>query len=309
MTRDVLRYTGGDLDRADALRKKPEWVTEQLVRPDALVVAMWRDQHLLGAGGDPLLRDATHLLDTASERVLLGLREGAPVFAVDLSSLEQHQLDLPLASMRDIAASLAARDSAVLGYARGMLHWHRQHHFCGYCGHATESRNGGHVRVCLREACVREWYPAMSPAVIMLVERPASADAPRRCLLARHGRLPQGVWSTLAGFVEPGESLEETVTREVFEESGVHVTAATYQASQPWPFPASLMLAFRAVAASDEITIDADELDEARWFTADEVRQFADWHDTDAEYRLPRRDSVARMLIDEWVGEGESLSS
>lgn len=266
---------------------------------------MWRDQHLLAANGDPLLRDARHLLDAASELVLLGLREQAPVFAVDLSPRDEQQLDAHLGNMRDIAASLPARDSAVLGYARGMLHWHRNHHFCGYCGHATESRNGGHVRVCLREGCGREWYPAMSPAVIMLVERPASADAPRRCLLARHGRLPRGVWSTLAGFVEPGESLEETVAREVFEESGVRVIEATYQASQPWPFPASLMLAFRAVAATDEIVIDADELDEARWFTADEVRQFADWHDTNAEYRLPRRDSVARMLVDEWVTEAE----
>ena len=304
MTRETLRYTGGDLDRADALRKRPDWVAEQLARTDALVVAIWRDQHLLAANGDPLLGGARELLETASERVLLGLRDGAPVFAVDISALDEPSWRV--AQIRDIAASLPARDAAVLGYARGMLHWHRNHHFCGYCGHATESRNGGHVRVCLRESCGREWYPAMSPAVIMLVERPATADRERTCLLARHGRLPRGVWSTLAGFVEPGESLEETVAREVFEEAGVRVASATYQASQPWPFPSSLMLAFRAVASSDEIVIDADELDEARWFTAAEVRKFADWHDVDAEYRLPRKDSVARMLVDEWVA---SLSS
>jgi NAD+ diphosphatase len=133
----------------------------------------------------------------------------------------------------------------------------------------------------------------------MLVTTPP--DAPPRCVLARHGGLPAGMYSTLAGFVEPGESLEETVAREVAEEVGLQVSAIAYAASQPWPFPASLMVGFHAQADEQPLRIDADELDDARWFSLDEVRAFGDVGDPGTTPRLPRRDSVARYLVDSWL--------
>jgi NAD+ diphosphatase len=121
--------------------------------------------------------------------------------------------------------------------------------------------------------------------------------------MGRHGRLPRGVYSILAGFVEPGESLEEAVAREVWEETGVRVRDVRYQASQPWPFPYSMMIGFRATADSDDIVLDSDELDDARWFTASDISAFGEWDDETAEFRRPRRDSIARALLDEWIVE------
>ncbi|MCU1347869.1 MAG: hydrolase [Acidobacteria bacterium] len=297
---DSIRYTGGDLDRADALRKDPEWIAARLAEPATRFVLMWRDRNFATPYVD-------RPVDAATEQVFLGLRDGAAVFASDLSQLDEADAlaavgDGSFRDLRELAATLEARDASVLAYARGMLHWHRNHRFCGRCGSPTGSRRGGHMRVCLDPDCGREHFPLISPAVIMLVSRRGD-DGTRYCLLGRHARLPRGVWSTLAGFVELGESFEETVAREVFEESGIRVAQSRYVASQPWPFPASLMVAFRAEASSSEITIDAEELEEARWFTADEVRRFGDWYDESAEYRLPRRDSIARFLVDSWLTE------
>jgi len=296
----AIRYTGGDLDRADALRKQPEWVAARLAEPGTLFVPMWRDRNFA-------MPFADRPVGAAAEQVFLGLRDGRAIFAADLSHLEEAEAlaaagDGNLRDLRELAAGLEARDAALLAYARGILHWHRNHRFCGRCGSPAESRRGGHMRVCLDPACGREHFPLISPAVIMLVERRGD-DGTRYCLLGRHGRLPRGVWSTLAGFVELGESFEETVAREVLEEAGVRVARSRYVGSQPWPFPASLMVGFRAEASSSEITIDPEELDEARWFTAAEVRRFGGWYDQEAEYRLPRRDSIASFLVQSWLEE------
>lgn len=293
----TIRYTGGDLDRADALRKDPEWIAAQLADPSARFIPMWRDRTFAVPFVDRAPADA-------SLHVFLGLRDSAPIFASELSHLEEADVAATV-DLRELAVALDAQDAAVLAYARGMLLWHRNHGFCGRCGSPAESRRGGHMRLCTNEACAREHFPLISPAVIMLVERRGD-DGTRYCLLARHGRLAAGVWSTLAGFVELGESMEETVVREVFEEAGVRVAKTRYMGSQPWPFPASLMVGFRAEASSSEITIDAEELEDARWFRAAEVRAFGDYYDGGAPYRLPRRDSIARFLVDSWLDEGSS---
>jgi NAD+ diphosphatase len=148
-----------------------------------------------------------------------------------------------------------------------------------------------------------ESFPRTDPVVIMLVTSAPGEGRPERCLLGRHGRLPRGAYSLLAGFVEPGESLEEAVAREVAEETGVEVTDVRYQGSQPWPFPYSMMMGFRATARRDDIAVDTDELEDARWFTAAEVAGFGEWEDEAAEHRLPRRDSIARALLDAWLRE------
>jgi len=196
------------------------------------------------------------------------------------------------ADLRSIGPALARREGALLAYARGLSHWHNRHGFCGVCGAATTTSAGGHVRVCTSEPCKAEHFPRTDPAVIMLVTH---GD---RCLLPRSTRWPTiPMHSTLAGFVEPGESLEDAVAREVKEEVGVDVVDVRYHSSQPWPFPASIMLGFTAEARDTTITLDDEEIVSANWFDRDFLRRE---HHPD-EFRLPRADSIARRLIQDWV--------
>ena len=155
-------------------------------------------------------------------------------------------------------------EAALLAYARGLMYWHRRHRFCGVCGAATDSRGGGHVRRCRNADEPHEHFPRTDPAVIMLVTHDDLEGRGPAALLGRQSRWPDGMYSTLAGFVEPGESLEEAVAREVREETGVAVADVRYQASQPWPFPSSLMLGFRARAVTTGIDVDQRELQDAR---------------------------------------------
>ena len=247
------------------------------------------------------------LLEDFEQLVFLGRDDRGPLFALDVS---QHQPDLiePLVGdndfidLRACGWLLDAEQAAQLAYARGLVYWNRHHRFCGTCGAPTRSENGGHQRRCGNAACGRIQFPRTDPAVIMLVED-LSDPAHPRCLLARNSRFPNRMMSTLAGFVDPLESLEETVRREVFEECGIHVGRVDYQASQPWPFPSSIMLGFRAQALSTEINIDGIEIEEAYWFEAEQLAGFGEWGDGSDNFCLPRRDSIARYLVNSWVGE------
>lgn len=298
-----------------------------LAHPRALVLPVWRDRSLVrqlaGEGvaraGRCELRALRELIRPgvwqvhepgAMEWVFLGLEGEVPVFAVDLSALEEeHALAVSrtpggaFMDLRRVGGGAPMDDAALMAYARGMMTWHRRQRFCGSCGAPTRGAQGGHVRLCTDPSCGVQAFPRTDPAVIMLVERPAQDGEPARCLLARHARLPRGAHSTLAGFVEPGESLEEAVAREVMEETSVRVDGVSYRGSQPWPFPASLMVGFRARASSTAIRVDAEELEDACWFTAAELAGFGEWDDDGAEYRLPRRDSIARALVNDWVEE------
>ncbi len=193
--------------------------------------------------------------------------------------------------MRRVGPLLPRHEGALLAYARGIAYWHERHRFCGVCGAPTQSAEGGHVRRCTGPACGTTHFPRTDPAVIMLVH-----DG-ERCLLGRKPGWPAGMHSTLAGFVEPGESLEEAVAREVFEEAGIRVDDVTYHSSQPWPFPASLMLGFHARARTLEITVDPEELEHAAWFE----RSFLLARQDDDTLRLPRRDFIARRLVEDWL--------
>ncbi|HEV7517939.1 MAG TPA: NAD(+) diphosphatase, partial [Thermoanaerobaculia bacterium] len=223
---------------------------------------------------------------------LLGLSAGVAHFALDLSRHEEdevrRQLAGDLVELRTIGALLDRDDAALLAYARGLLHWHSRHGFCGVCGGATVSRSGGHVRQCLR--CPAEHFPRTDPAVIMLVTH---GDT---CLLGHQRAWPERMYSTLAGFVEPGESLEEAVAREVREEAGIEVGAVEYHSSQPWPFPASIMLGFLARAVTTEIHRHDEELADARWFHRDELAD-----PVNRPVQLPNPASIARRLIEDWL--------
>ena len=176
-------------------------------------------------------------------------------------------------------------------FARGITHWHSRHRFCGVCGYKTVPEEVI-TRRCTNPTCATTHFPRTDPAVIMLVH-----DGNERCLLGRQAAWPQGMHSTLAGFVEPGESLEEAVAREVFEETHVTLSRVTYHSSQPWPFPASLMLGFHAEAKTTDIIVDTSELEAARWYEKSWLLQ----HEDDEAFRLPRKDSIARRLLEDWL--------
>jgi NAD+ diphosphatase len=283
------------------------WIAERLADAATLLVPMWRDRSFIEReSANVFVSHSPTLVDRAAHFVFLGLRSDVAVFAVDLSDHAEDEaaslVGRELIDLRAAVAEVDAPSASLLAYARALMHWHRTHRFCGRCGAPTEVRRGGHQRTCTNGECGLDAFPVTSPAVIMLVERRVGDE--RYCLLARHSRLVPGMYSTLAGFVEPGESLEEAVARETFEETGVRVGAVTYQGSQPWPFPSSIMLGFRAEALSSEIVLDREELEEGRWFSAAEVREFGEWGDADAARKVPRRDSIARFLIDSWLAEG-----
>lgn len=304
----ALPYAGLRLQRTTSLRAFDDWAQRCTDDARLTLLPVWRGRNLVVDTDTPRprLRSAPDLHRHADELVLLGVDDETPVVAADLSSLSEERArelagEARFMDLRRLGPALDRQEAALLSYARGMVHWHQTHRHCGRCGTATLSRRGGMQRSCPNTDCAASVFPRIDPAIIVLVDDGGlHADGVPRCLLGRAPGWPKGVYSTLAGFVEPGESLEEAVAREVREESDVQVEQVTYLASQPWPFPSSLMLGFHARARSLAITRHDQELEDARWFTADELRQAGSWGD-DAELCLPRRDSIARHLIEQWL--------
>jgi NAD+ diphosphatase len=321
-------YAAPGFERAGLRRRDADWLRAQAIDSRAQFVPVWRNQNLVLdiAGAEPcatlLGPDHAALIlggfgdaeaHLAHGRVVfLGLIAERAHFALDLSGIEA-PLDvlrdpalaasgmlaggiaaegLRFADLRQLAGRLPHHEGALLAFARAMLFWHSRHRFCGVCGSPTLSEEAGHMRRCTDPACKAMHFPRTDPAVIMLVQ---DGD---RCLLGRQRIWPQGMHSTLAGFVEPGESLEEAVAREIFEESGIVVDDVTYHSSQPWPFPSSLMLGFTARARTTEIKVDHVELESARWFDRDWLLA----HRDDDNFRMPGKISIARRLIDDWLG-------
>jgi NAD+ diphosphatase len=299
-----LTYSGGFLDRASDRRSDPDWVAMLLEAPRTRLIPIWRDCCLVS--GDPpapvmsLDGGRRHPARELSTPLFLGLDGDAALFAVDLSPLEEERaVEIAgaerVGDLRAFAGIVGAAESAILAYARGLVYWNHHQQFCGTCGAATLSRHGGHLRVCSDEPCARLHFPRIEPAVITLVE---SAGPPQRCLLARHHGSAPDSFALIAGFVEIGESLEDAVRREVAEETGIKVVTVDYVASQAWPFPAGLMVGFRATAASESIAADGQEIVEARWFTRADLAQRA------ASGRpLGRKDSIDRLLLQSWLGQ------
>jgi NAD+ diphosphatase len=294
-------FAAGSLDRQSSRRLDRDFLSRLLASPGARVTLVWRTQSLVRVGDLPSaaqIAPADAPLTYASggaERplVFLGARDDRAYFALDVSDLDDPLAALPpghgleFQDLRQAGAIVEPDDGALLAYARAMMTWHQRHAFCGACGAPTEVHQGGHLRRCSRAECAAEIFPRTDPAVIMLV---CDGDW---CLLGRQARWPPRVFSALAGFVEPGESLEDAVRREVMEEAGVAITACEYHSSQPWPFPSSIMLGFWATARRGEVAVDGSELEEARWLHRDQVLA--------QEVRLPPKLSIARRLIDDWL--------
>ncbi len=299
-------YAEVPLDRVDQRRADTAYIESLVSDPACVIVPVWRAMHLVAAEAEAVwLRrsEAGHLVELARESVFLGLRGETAYLAVDLSHLEAPEQDPVLASrgsfqdLRTVGPVMDRRDSAILAYARGLAHWHARHGFCGVCGSATVSEKAGHQRRCSNPDCAAVHFPRTDPAVIMLVH-----DGGDRCVLGRQPIWPPGMHSTLAGFVEPGESLEEAVAREIHEEVGLKVAVpdVAYHSSQPWPFPSSIMLGFYARADFGNLETADDELESAAWFSRDELHASPE----DERFKLPRRDSIARRLIEDWLAEG-----
>jgi NAD+ diphosphatase len=273
-------FSGAALDRAGEHRADARWVAERAADPNATAV-------IVGDGG-VLVRDGriarVPLEQTGGAELLLGIDDRGPVFAADARDGE------PLTGLRDAAATLPQADGGLVAYAAAMLGWHRRHRFCANCGHATEVKEAGHLRTCPN--CGAEHHPRTDPVVIMLVERGDDV------LLGRQPRWPKGRYSALAGFVEPGETLEEAVAREVREESGIEIGTPRYVSSQPWPFPMSLMLGFIAPWSSGEPRIGDEELEDVRWFTRGELAAAVEGR---GALQLPPPLAIARRLVDGWL--------
>jgi NAD+ diphosphatase len=221
------------------------------------------------------------------QRVFLGEEQGVAHFAV----LLDEPLDEGWTNLRVAGPALGQAEQSLLVHALALAEWHRAHRFCPRCGSALDVAAAGHVLTCT--GCGRQQFPRTDPAVIMLV-----TDEDDRALLGRQPRWPEGRFSTLAGFVDPGESLEAAVRREVAEEVGVEVGAVHYLGNQPWPFPASLMVGFFAEAVTTRITVDGEEITEARWYTREQMREQAEA----GTLLLPGRISISRTLIETWYG-------
>ncbi|HED14427.1 MAG TPA: NAD(+) diphosphatase [Gammaproteobacteria bacterium] len=308
-----LFYSGTNLDRATELRKNPAWLKQQKHHPKKSVVPVWKMLHLVSQTSEPGIRAirfyehrAQQLHHQGNMSILLGLENDLPVFVVDVSEQEQSPIDSPdtqWLDLRQCGPLLSQQDAGLLAYARAMVHWHASHQFCGYCGAPTKSAQGGHIRSCQNRDCARDGFPRTDPAVIMRIEHQLEGSDQASILLGRQSRWPEGAYSVLAGFVDPGESLEQAVAREVFEEAGVRITDIIYQGSQPWPFPSSLMLGFKARAVDSKLNFSSHELQHAAWFSAKQVLSFGEWGDSGSGLRLPRRDSISRRLIDDWLYE------
>ena len=300
-------YRSSGLDRADERRTDAVWLRERLER-DALAVPVWRSLNLVGSGEAEgrAVYPPLASVDGRAAPIFLGVRTngadaGHALFAVAIDAADETTAladagagadHAHFADLWSIGGSLAPEDESILGYARAMTYWQRGHRHCGRCGALAVLDAGGHVLRCSAEGCGGASFPRTDPATIMLVHR-AGGDL---ALLGRKAEWPEGRYSTLAGFVEPGESLEDAVAREVREEAGVEVGPIRYFASQPWPYPQSIMLGFFAEATTAEIRI-GDELEDAKWFTRDEVRAMI----AKRSGALPGIDTIARRLIHAWL--------
>jgi NAD+ diphosphatase len=309
---ETVTFGGSGLDRHAALRRNGDGLAQALDRGQVLPI--WRGKPLI-IGDQLAWVPAGHaVLALAGPPIFLGMDEGTPRFAVDLSAwapeagadapeagffdqtVQRHPAmspDAGFAELRGLMTVLTAREAELVATAKALLQWHRSHGFCSTCGAASEMAQGGWQRSC--PACGAQHFPRTDPVVIMLVTRGNSV------LLGRSPGWPEGMFSLLAGFVEPGETIEAAVRREVLEETGVTCGAVNYLASQPWPFPASLMIGARTEATSSEIKVDPLELEAALWVSREElVQAFAGRHPV---IRPSRKGAIANFILRNWLAD------
>ncbi len=301
LTPNFFAETG--LKRLSEKRCNVGWTNDLLKKKNSAFLPFWRTKSLVQDFASTkseisLLshEEISQFNRKDNEFIFLGCRNDTPYFLIDLSDIEDPSKYNPLSGnrsfkdLREVGLSLSREEGGILAYSRALAQWHKTHKFCGRCGGKTESQSAGHVRRCSNPDCGSEHFPRTDPAVIMLV---SYGD---KVCLARKSDWPKDRFSVLAGFVEPGETPEGAVIREVKEEVGLTVTNVRYHSAQPWPFPANLMLGYFAEAESDEISIDDLEIEEAKWVTREDLEPEAL-----AYFENPHSVSIARRLIADWV--------
>ena len=273
-------FSGPGLDRADPARGDPERLAEFAANPLARELVWSEGMPALGQDGSLQWREL------ASPELFLGLDGGTPCFSALQDEVGAGPAVLPL------VGSLSPAEAPLFAAALSLARWHSRHRFCANCGKISELVRGGWSRRC--PACSAEHFPRVDPVVIMLAEHDG------KLLLGRQYQYPPGRYSALAGFVEVGETFEDAVARELREESGIEVTDVTYVASQPWPFPSSVMIGCMATATGTDLTIDYSELEDARWFSRDDVEAALEGRE-DAPFNAPNRYAIARTLLEHWL--------
>lgn len=284
-------FTSASLDRRSAERDAADWLAAALEDPHTRFVTLRGLRPLVRREPATAVRflqadDALIRGRPVSQLLLMGWFRGQRCVLVEADERDPEPAGCSFEELRPILNELPADEAALLHSARALLYWRSRHRHCGVCGAPTAARAAGHALRCSNPDCAADFFPRIDPAVIVVV-----SDGPY-ALLGRQTSWPTGRYSALAGFVEAGESLEDTVAREVFEETGIRIHESHYFASQPWPFPSSLMLGFHASATRGPVELDG-ELEDARWFHADELRQGA--------ASLPLPHTIARQLIEEWL--------
>jgi NAD+ diphosphatase len=299
-------FAGNPLDRASYRRSDPDWIAERLAAPESLAVALWNGKPLVEDGGENgvqiayLTADLARRLSDGAERLLfLGLWRGTAIFAVDLEG-EFDPAAGPLEGLgrfedlRAIAPRLSVAEAGIAATAKSMFEWRRKHRHCAQCGLPSQAAEGGWKRVC--GACGGQHFPRTDPVVIML------GVLGEKCLLGRQAAWPKGMYSALAGFLEPGESIEEACARELFEEAALRVTSVRYHSTQPWPYPSSLMIGLIAEVENEDAVADQIEIDEVRWFTRAEAGALIRGELDGA--RAPPGTAIAHQLIKAWAEGG-----
>ena len=300
---NLNHYSGTVIDRMAARRGDAAWLAERLIEPTTRFIPVWRGHSLVVERSAPmagmLVRDVMGaLLDHPGvEPILLGADRSGVLFAVDVSFVDENQAaglggDGRFIELYGVATQLARDEASLLSHAAWLVQWASKHRHCGTCGAPTVAAEAGHLRRCSDPACGTLHFPRTDPAVIVLVEHDG------RCLLAHQHGWPGRLHSCIAGFVEPGEAAEEAVAREVREEAGIAVRDIRFHATQPWPYPCSLMIGFYATTDDPALDLGDDELAEAAWYSRDDLRR------PDLDIQLPRHDSIARRLIDDWIAAG-----
>jgi NAD+ diphosphatase len=301
---DIYCFGGNPLDRAAERRRDQPWIRSLLDDPAARLLPLRELKPALRDGnGSGLSLDWQpvgrwrEVIETGATLIFLGLNEdGRPHFALNASAAPPANTDGDAMDTRTLAPLLPGPEAAILGEARSLIDWHTRHGYCAQCGAPTAVESAGWVRRC--PECKATHYPRTDPVVIMLAVRGEYG------LLGRNKRRPGNRFSCLAGFMEPGETLEEVVRRETFEESGIRIGRVHYLASQPWPFPSTLMMGFLAEALTEDIQVDPEELAEARWFHRDEIREMvaraATGADDPTQVSLPQPLAIAHHICRRW---------
>lgn len=306
MTKPLV-FTGNRFDRAANFRSDETWMAEKLKDSSSRFLPVHSLKALIDLNDGPCIdwrgsSDVQDYIESGATLIFLGIADFSCHFAVDVSAMENPKQPPnsdwgKFIDVRSISAQLRPGEAGALAQARSMISWHDNHGYCAVCGSKTKLQEAGYSRKCISESCNASHFPRTDPVAIMMV---TMGD---KCLMGTGHHFPKQQYSCLAGFIEPGETIEQGVRREVFEETGIKTGDVTYHSSQPWPYPSSLMIGCFAEALSEDITIDPKELADACWFTRDEIKEMIVKAATTETPRLSPPLAIAHQLAKAWVAE------